>query len=83
MAVRTPDGRAACSAVVRSVSGGEISSALRADLLRTAQVKAIASRSNGERRLVLPVEPGVQVNAHYDLRGRPKSYWQGLGIKLT
>ena len=63
--------------------GGEVPSALRADLLRTAQVKAIASRRDGERRLVLPVEPGVQISAHYDLRGEPKSYWQGLGMKLT
>lgn len=63
--------------------GGEVPSALRADLLRTAQVKAIASRRAGERRLVLPVEPGVQINAHYDLRQEPKSYWEGLGIKLT
>lgn len=63
--------------------GGEVPSALRADLLRTAQVKAIASRRDGERRLVLPVEPGVQVQAHYDLRPEAQSFWGGLGIKLV
>ena len=62
--------------------GGEIPSALRADLLRTAQVKAIASRRGGERRLVLPVEPGVSINAHYDLRPEAFSMWGGFGVKL-
>ncbi len=62
--------------------GGEIPSALRADLLRTAQVKAIASRRGGERRLVLPVEPGVSINAHYDLRPEAFSMWGGVGVKL-
>jgi signal transduction histidine kinase len=62
--------------------GGEVPSALRADLLRTAQVKAIASRRDGERRLVLPVEPGIQIQAHYDLRPQPQSYLDGLSIKL-
>ena len=48
--------------------GGQVPSALRAELLRTAQVKAVAIRRNGERRLVLPVEQGVSIDAHYDLR---------------
>lgn len=62
--------------------GGEVPSALRADLLRTAQVKAIASRREGERRLVLPVEPGVQITEQYDLREVPQSIFGGLGQKL-
>ena len=62
--------------------GGEVPSALRADLLRTAQVKAIASRRDGERRLVLPVEPGVQVALQYDLREEPQSVFGGIGLKL-
>ena len=48
--------------------GGQVPSALRAELLRTAQVKAVAIRRDGERRLVLPVEPGIAIDAHYDLR---------------
>lgn len=63
--------------------GGEVPSALRADLLRTAQVKAIASRRDGERRLVLPVEPGVQVQAHFDLRPEAQSFLGSIAIKLT
>lgn len=48
--------------------GGQVPSALRADLLRTAQVRAIAARSDGERRLVLPVEGAVSIDSVYDLR---------------
>ncbi|MGL4397393.1 MAG: sensor histidine kinase, partial [Hyphomicrobium sp.] len=59
--------------------GGEVPSALRADLLRTAQVKAIASRREGERRLVMPVESDLFVNAHYDLRSHADG---GLASKL-
>lgn len=58
--------------------GGEIPSALRADLLRTAQVKAIAYKRGGERRLVLPVEPGIGINHHVDLR--PDSVSMGGGV---
>ncbi len=48
--------------------GGEVPSALRADLLRTAQVRAIASRRDGMRRLVLPVEGELTIDSVYDLR---------------
>ena len=44
--------------------------------------KAIASRREGERRLVLPVEPGVQITEQYDLREVPRSIFGGLGLKL-
>lgn len=61
--------------------GGEVPSALRADLLRTAQVRAIASRRDGQRRLVLPVEGDLTIDAVYDLRNDPKSIWDGIAIK--
>jgi signal transduction histidine kinase len=61
--------------------GGEVPSALRADLLRTAQVRAIASRRDGQRRLVLPVDGDLTIDAVYDLRSEPKSIWDGIGIK--
>lgn len=51
--------------------GGEVPSALRADLLRTAQVRAIASRQDGMRRLVLPVEGDISIDSVYDLRPVP------------
>lgn len=48
--------------------GGAVPSALRAELLRTAQVKAVASRHHGQRRLVLPVDNDMKIDQHYDLR---------------
>ncbi|MFN0218833.1 MAG: sensor histidine kinase [Hyphomicrobium sp.] len=62
--------------------GGEVPSALRADLLRTAQVRAIASRREGERRLVLPVEGELTIDAVYDLRGEHENGGEGVGLKL-
>ncbi|NOT70774.1 MAG: GHKL domain-containing protein [Hyphomicrobium sp.] len=62
--------------------GGEVPSALRADLLRTAQVRAIASRRDGQRRLVLPVDGELTIDAVYDLRGELASMGSGIGMKL-
>lgn len=62
--------------------GGEVPSALRADLLRTAQVRAIASRTEGERRLVLPIEGDITIDAVYDLRSEANGGWQSLSSKL-
>jgi len=62
--------------------GGEVPSGLRAEMLRTAQVKAIASRRHGVRRLVLPVDPQMTIDAHYDLRQRPQSFWGRISLRL-
>lgn len=62
--------------------GGEVPSALRADLLRTAQVRAIASRRDGMRRLVLPVEGELTIDSVYDLRNEQTSLWTGMATKL-
>lgn len=62
--------------------GGDVPSGLRAEMLRTAQVKAIASRRQGVRRLVLPVDPQMTIDAHYDLRQRPETWWGTVGLKL-
>lgn len=62
--------------------GGDVPSGLRAEMLRTAQVKAIASRRQGVRRLVLPVDPQMTIDAHYDLRQRPENLWESIGLKL-
>ncbi len=62
--------------------GGDVPSGLRAEMLRTAQVKAIASRRRGVRRLVLPVDPSMTIDAHYDLRQRPQSVWAGIALRL-
>lgn len=58
--------------------GGDVPSSIRAELLRTAQVKAVAARRNGQRRLVLPVDPDLRIDAHYDLRRVPSGLFSGL-----
>ena len=62
--------------------GGDVPSGLRAEMLRTAQVKAIASRRQGVRRLVLPVDPQMTIDAHYDLRQKPESLWESITLRL-
>ncbi|MFA5898602.1 MAG: HAMP domain-containing sensor histidine kinase [Hyphomicrobium sp.] len=62
--------------------GGDVPSGLRAEMLRTAQVKAIASRRRGVRRLVLPVDPQMTIDAHYDLRQRPESWWGVTALRF-
>jgi signal transduction histidine kinase len=54
--------------------GGAVPSSIRAELLRTAQVKAVASRHGGQRRLVLPVDNDMKIDAHYDLRQSPEGF---------
>ena len=51
-----------------AVPGGEVPPMLRAELLRTAQVKAVAWKKAGQRRMVLPAEVPMVIDAHYDLR---------------
>ncbi|MBX9926792.1 MAG: HAMP domain-containing histidine kinase [Hyphomicrobiaceae bacterium] len=51
-----------------SYPGGAVPSGVRAELLRTAQVKSVASRSGGLRRLVLPVDDDMKIDAHFDMR---------------
>jgi signal transduction histidine kinase len=57
-----------------SFPGGAVPSSIRAELLRTAQVKAVASRHSGQRRLVLPVDNDMKIDAHYDLRQTPEGF---------
>lgn len=62
--------------------GGQVPSALRADLLRTAEVRAIASRREGVRRLVLPAQGDLIIDYVYYLQPEPDSFWEGLGLKF-
>ncbi len=62
--------------------GGQVPSALRADLLRTAEVRAIASRREGERRLVLPAQGDLVIDYVYYLQPEPDSFWEGLGVRF-
>jgi signal transduction histidine kinase len=62
--------------------GGQVPSALHADLLRTAGVRAVASLREGERRLVLPAQGDLTIDDVYYLRPEPDSFWEGLGMKF-
>jgi signal transduction histidine kinase len=62
--------------------GGQIPSALRADLLRTAQVRAIASLRNGERRLVFPPEGDLSIDYVYYLPPEADSFWESLSTRI-
>jgi signal transduction histidine kinase len=62
--------------------GGEVPSSLRAELLLTAQVKAVASRRNGQRRVVVPVDNNMIINAHYDLRQTPETWQDSISYRL-
>lgn len=62
--------------------GGEVPSALRADLLRTAEVRAIASSRQGERRLVLPAQGDLTIDYVYYLQPDPDSFWDSLVLRF-
>jgi signal transduction histidine kinase len=62
--------------------GGQVPSALRADLLRTAEVRAIASRRQGERRLVLAPPGDLTIDYVYYLQPEPDSFWEGFWYKF-
>lgn len=64
-----------------SYPGGQVPSALRADLLRTAQVRAIASRREGRRQLVLPVDSDVVIDDVYHFRHEPETFLGRLGVR--
>ena len=58
--------------------GGSLPTSVRTELLATAQVKAVASRLGGQRRLVLPVDNDMKIDQHYDLRTNPDGFIQHL-----
>ncbi len=55
------------SLAAEGAPGGVVPEGLRQDLLQTAQVKAVAVKRAGERRMVLPATRDVAIDAHYDL----------------
>ena len=55
------------SLAAEGAAGGVVPEGLRLDLLQTAQVKAVAVKRAGERRMVLPATRDVAIDAHYDL----------------
>jgi signal transduction histidine kinase len=64
-----------------AVPGGVVPDALRAELLRTAQVRAVALKRSNERRLVLPADAASQIDETFDFRASARS--KGVGGELA
>ena len=64
--------------------GGVVPDQLRMELLRTAQVRAVALKRSNERRLVLPPDIASPIDDTYDFRAsaRPRGMWNELGLRL-
>jgi len=67
-----------------AVPGGVVPDPLRAELLRTAQVRAVALKRNNERRLVLPPDMVSEIDDTFDFRASSRSRGVGneLGLRL-
>jgi signal transduction histidine kinase len=67
-----------------AVPGGIVPPALRLELLRTAQVKAVAWKRNNERRLVLPADGPSEFDDSFDFRAsaRPPGVWNELKLRV-
>jgi signal transduction histidine kinase len=59
-----------------AVPGGAVPPMLRSELLATAQVKGIAIKRMGQRRMVLPPEEELRIDATYDLRANARGVAQ-------
>ena len=67
-----------------AVPGGVVPDALRTELLRTAQVRAVALKRSNERRLVLPADQASEIDETFDFRAsaRPRGVGNELGLRL-
>ncbi len=64
-----------------AVPGGVLPDQLRAELLRTAQVRAVALKRSNERRLVLPADADSRIDDTVDLRASACA--RGVGHELA
>jgi signal transduction histidine kinase len=66
------------------VPGGVVPDQLRMELLRTAQVRAVALKRSNERRLVLPPDTVSEIDETFDFRAssRPAGVWNELGLRV-
>ena len=62
---------------------GTVPDALRSELLRTAQVRAVAWISSNERRMVLWPDQWAAFHAEYDFRAaaRPGGFWNEIALR--
>jgi signal transduction histidine kinase len=72
------------SLAAEAVPGGVVPDSLRAELLRTAQVRAVAWKRQNERRLVLPSDGSSEFEESFDFRAsaRDTGVWGGLRLRL-
>ncbi|MCB1526095.1 MAG: HAMP domain-containing histidine kinase [Hyphomicrobiaceae bacterium] len=70
------------SLAAEAVPGGVVPQKVRSELLRTAQVKAVAVRRDGRRRVVLPAGEPITIDAHYDLRPQNGGFFGGIAERL-
>ncbi len=70
------------SLAAEAVPGGDVPFKVRAELLRTAQVKAVAVRRDGRRRVVLSAGEPMTVDAHYDLRPKNEGFIGSILARL-
>lgn len=64
-------------------SGGVVPAMVRRELLRTAQVRAVATKKDDTRLLVLPSDGQLVVDASFDLRGmQSDGFWGQVGKRL-
>lgn len=65
-----------------AVPGGTVPPMLRNELLSTAQVKSIAVKRGGQRRLVLPPEDEMKIDQTYDLRVVSKGFIEDVAARI-
>ena len=67
-----------------AVPDGAVPPSLRGELLRTAQVRAVALKRQNERRLVLPSDGPAEFDESFDFRAaaRDTGAWGGLKLRL-
>ena len=71
------------SLAAEASKGGVVPAMVRRELLRTAQVRAVAVKKNDRRTLVLPSDVQLEVNASFDLRDmNPDGFWNQIGKRL-
>ena len=72
------------SLAAEASDGGAVPAMVRRELLRTAQVRAVAVKKNDRRRLVLPSDAQLVVDSSFDLRDvRYNGFWNQIGNRLS
>jgi signal transduction histidine kinase len=70
------------SLAAEAVPGGVVPDTLRTELLRTAQVRAVAWKRQNERRLVLPADGSSEFDESFDFRASARDEGPLAGLRL-